>query len=108
MAKGHKGKKAMVKERTRRLSRIEQIMVDEQMAIIKESGHLVIIDFEPTDKLVAWMELSEKITKEKIALKEIRLQSRHVQSTINKKLRFQLKEKQKREYEEKKKLKVAA
>ena len=87
MAKGHKKKKPMVMERTRKLSKTEQIMINEGMATRLDNGHLKITEFEPTAKLEKHMKQVRAINENANELKQLKLQARRQRSLEKKALR---------------------
>lgn len=91
MAKGHKGKKAMVKERTRKLSNIEKMKVDEGSYIINEqTGHLKAVTNVSAGVLKLVKAAAERRQKE-LEQKQQKLEVRQEAKKEMRKLRLKMK-----------------
>lgn len=78
MSRGHKGKSPMIKERTRKLSKVEQLLLEEGAAVLDNKNHVKIIN-SPSEKVVRLKEkhivLQTKSHEDKLVSRQIKLEA---------------------------------
>ena len=75
MAKGHKGKSPMVKERTRKLSNIEKAMIEDKMCVLTSNNHLKEVG-DVSERVLSMVEEHSKRELKIIQIKDALLKER--------------------------------